>query len=242
MKIRRALVVDDDRFMVKTLSDVLRLKGWDVTSAFSGSSAVEAASRDAFDVVLMDIKMPGMDGVAAFKAMKALKPDVRVVLMTAYAAQELVSEAEREGVLRVMAKPLDVASLLTLLAKSVPTHRPVLLIDNDLTFLKTLSEVLTVKGFPTVVAQSLPEAQRLILANRPVAVLLHQHLGTVSARDAVFAVHELSPAVSLILYSGQHGAEEEIHSVLPPDWIHAYLQKPFAVEQLTGVLDAIDGD
>src|SRR5258708_13677781 len=81
---RRVLVVDDDRFMVRTLSDVLRLRGWEVGRAHSGAEAVELVSGRAFDVVLMDVKMPGMDGVAAFKAMSAFIPDIRVLLMTAY--------------------------------------------------------------------------------------------------------------------------------------------------------------
>ena len=88
--------------MVKTLADVLQLQGWNVSTAHSGIEAVHAASTRLFDVVLMDIKMPGMDGVDAFKAMKARNPGLKVVLMTAYAAQERIAEAEREGVTRVL--------------------------------------------------------------------------------------------------------------------------------------------
>jgi len=237
--VRRALVVDDDQFMVRTLSDVLRLKGWEVTTAFSGETAVKLATEGTFDVVLMDIKMPEMDGVAAFKAMKVAKPDVRVVLMTAYAAEELIGEANREGVLRVLPKPLDITALLSLLAESADAERPVLLIDSDLTFLKTLSEVLTLRGFLTVVATTLPEAERLIHQRRPAAVLLHMHLGSLSVREAVAAVHTLTPAVSLILYSGKPDGEEEMHGSLPSNWVHTYLQRPFGIEQVTEVLSAI---
>jgi DNA-binding NtrC family response regulator len=235
----RALVVDDDQIMVKTLADVLRLKGWDVTTAYSGEAAVQLAWKEAFDVVLMDVKMPGMDGVDAFKAMKDAKPNVRVILMTAYAAQDRLEEAQREGVLRVMAKPVDVASLMQLLARNVRGEHPVLLIDSDIAFLRTLSDVLKLRGFHTVVAESLAQAGRLLTAQRPAAILLHMHMGTMSAREAVAAVRALSPSVSIILYSGQPRAEEEIESVLPADWIHAYLQKPFAVEELTGILNGV---
>jgi CheY-like chemotaxis protein len=96
---RRVLVVDDDRMMAQTLSEIFQLKGWEVATAFDGLAAVKATAADDFDVVLMDIKMPGMDGVAAFRAMKAAKPHLKVVLMTAFAAQELIAEAEREGVI-----------------------------------------------------------------------------------------------------------------------------------------------
>ena len=234
----RALVVDDDKFMVRTLSDVLRLKGWEVSTAFSGEGAVEQASREHFDVILMDVKMPGMDGVDAFKAIKATRPGTRVLLMTAYAAQDRIAEAEREGVMRVIPKPVDVDALLSLLAATLANQRPVLIVDRDAAFLKTLAEVLQLRGFETILAADVDHATQLMSDRHPAAVLLHLNLSGRAAKDAVYAVHNVSPTVALILYSGQPGGEEVLES-LPTNWIRAYLQKPFAVEQVTGVLDAI---
>lgn len=108
----RALVVDDDRMLAQTLAEILQLKGWSVATATSGAEAVNTAARESFDVVLMDVKMPGMDGVDAFKAMKATRPDIRVILMTAYAAEDRLHEAQREGVVRVLTKPIDIPKLL----------------------------------------------------------------------------------------------------------------------------------
>jgi DNA-binding NtrC family response regulator len=236
---RRLLVVDDDKSMVKTLSDVLRLKGWDVTTAHSGEAAVEIVAGDGIDVVLMDVKMPGMDGVEALKAMKAVRPNIRVVLMTAYAAQDRIAEAERAGVVRVLPKPVNLGALLTLLATTLGARQPVLVVDHDAPFLKTLSEVLETRGFDVAVATDIEHAKQLLALERPLAVLLHMHLGTVSAREAVTAVHHASPAIALVLYSGQPGSVEEARHDLSAEWIHAYLQKPFAVDQIAGVLDDI---
>ena len=113
---RRALVVDDDRLMATTLGEILSLKGWDVAVAHDGAAAVNATLSGAFDVVLMDIKMPGMDGVAALRAIKTARPSIQVVLMTAYAAPEMISEAERQGVREVVTKPLNIPRLLEMLA------------------------------------------------------------------------------------------------------------------------------
>ena len=109
---RRALVVDDDRMLARTLAEVLELEGWSVTQANSGTEAVNVAARQTFDVVLMDVRMPGMDGVDAFKAMKATHPDIRVILMTAYTGEDRISDARRAGVLRVLSKPVDVDKLV----------------------------------------------------------------------------------------------------------------------------------
>jgi DNA-binding NtrC family response regulator len=236
---RRVLVVDDDPFMVKTLTDVLRLSGWDVDSASSGGAAVDAVCEREFDAILMDVKMPGMDGVTALKAMKACRPDATVFLMTAYAAHELLAEAEREGVTRILAKPVNVHALLGLLTRSVGVKRPILVVDTDAVFLQTLSDVLALRGFATVTARTLEQAMELLSNEHPRAVLLHVHLGAIQPEKAITALHEAGPASSLILYSGDPQGEECIPSALPREWIYAYLQKPIAVEHIAGVLDAI---
>lgn len=235
------LVVDDDRMMVRTLAEILQLKGWRVSTAFDGAEAVRAVEEQPFDVVLMDVKMPVMNGVDAFKAMRRARPGVRVALMSAFAAQELLNEAIDEGVLRVMSKPVNVPSLLDFLASSVRNRRPVLLMDNDAAFLSTLADVLTLRGFETVMADGLDDALRILRERRPAAVLLHMHMGTVPARDAVLAVHEVSPEVALILYSGQPGAQRELDGALQDRLVHAYLQKPFAIDRITEVLNDVVG-
>jgi DNA-binding NtrC family response regulator len=231
---RHALVVDDDKLLARTLADILRMRGWEVTTAHTGAEAVNAAARDAFDVVLMDIRMPEMDGVAAFKAMKEVKPDVRVVLMTAYADESLISDAQRSGVLRILSKPVDMRALLALIDAQT-SGKPVLVMDEDAEFLKTLSDVLALRGYRAVVASSIEDAARVIQTEKPKAVLLHLNPGKQSARETVRAVHELNPSIALVLYSGQPAADAAID--VPPEWVTAYLQKPFAIDELAGVLN-----
>lgn len=233
---RRALVVDDNEFLVRTLSDILRLAGWDVTPAASGSAAVKRVMDEDYDVVLMDIKMPGINGVDAFRAMRAVRPDLRVVLMSAYTAPELIAEAEREGVLSVMTKPVNPPALLEHLDRLHREHRAVVIVDNDAAFLHTLSDLLEREGYATVVADDLAHATRLLEERRPVAILLHLHLGRASPREAVTAMHEANPRAPLIIYSGRPGAEQEVRESIPEQWIHRYLQKPFATARVADVL------
>ena len=238
---KRLLVVDDDLMMARTLKEILELHGWAVDLAHDGAMAVEAVAIRAYDVVLMDVRMPGMNGVEAFRAMKTGRPDVKVVLMTAYAAQELIAEAEDNGVLRVLSKPVDVRSLLTFLAGVLSKQRPVLLVDGDRAFLQTLADSLRLSGFETMMADNLDQAVRLMHEQHPVAILLHMHVGATPARDAVMTVRQLSPDAALILYSGQPGAQSEIDRAVPTEYVHSYLQKPFAVEQLADMLDGVVG-
>ncbi len=111
----RVLVVDDDEGMAKTLNDILSASGYEVEIAFSGQEALERVRRRPPDGILMDIRMPDLNGVEAFRELKRLTPDSFVIFMTAYSASGLVEEARTEGAVEVLAKPLDLVRTLSLI-------------------------------------------------------------------------------------------------------------------------------
>ena len=106
------LVVDDEIHLADTLADVLNAKGYNVSVANDGFTAVALTRKTSFDIVLMDIKMPGMNGVEAYKQIKKAKPETRAIMMTGYSVEHLVKEATREGAYVVMNKPIDIGRLL----------------------------------------------------------------------------------------------------------------------------------
>ncbi len=111
----RILVVDDDMGICETLSDILRERNHSVEVAWDGFEAVERMKEESFDVVLMDIKMPGMNGVETYKEIKKLDPEAMVIMMTAYVGDDLVAEAMEEGARAVLYKPLDMDKLMDLI-------------------------------------------------------------------------------------------------------------------------------
>jgi len=112
-KIIKILIVDDDQRMARTLKDILTVKGYEADVAHSGPEALVKMAETHFDCLLSDIKMPEMNGVALFRAIRKSRPDLPVVLMTAYAHDELVKDGLEEGILAVLAKPLDINALLS---------------------------------------------------------------------------------------------------------------------------------
>lgn len=108
-------IVDDDEAMVETLCDVLELHGWAPVRASNGLEAVSLVTTEGIDVVLMDIRMPKMNGVDALREIRQRRPQARVVLFTASAAQDLLLRAESYGAVRVLRKPVDAIELLSVL-------------------------------------------------------------------------------------------------------------------------------
>jgi CheY-like chemotaxis protein len=112
---RTVLVVEDDASLRNSVRLILEHKGYDVTLARDGVVALEKARATAFDVILMDIRMPGMSGVEVFEAIRAESLGPAVVFITAYAMNDVESRLLEEGVVDVLRKPVDVDRLLNLL-------------------------------------------------------------------------------------------------------------------------------
>lgn len=128
----KILVVDDDRQMVKTICDILQFKEFETLPAYSGEEAVDKINNDVPDCVLMDLKMPGMNGVETLKIIKGVSPETPVVLMSAYASAEQSKEANLLGVVTILTKPVDLQQLLSLLAL-LENKKSVLISDDDAT-------------------------------------------------------------------------------------------------------------
>ena len=233
------MIADDDRSMAKTLCAILRRQGWQAVEVHDGRAAVAAADATRFDVVLMDVKMPGLNGVEAFRAIRQSQPHTPVILMTAYAAPELLADAEREGVLRILPKPIPWGTLTDLLSKLRELGDSVLVVDDDPEFLATLADLLTASGRRVQYATTLAEAVALLETRAHHVVVLDVVLAGIEPRASLIAIRELSPAAVLILCGGQAALLDRTVSELPPDWIYAALTKPFHPAHLLQLLDGV---
>lgn len=235
---RRLLVVDDDRQMVRTLRDILELRGWRTDGAHSGEEALEAVRAREYAVVLMDVRMGGMNGVDALRAMRAEHPELPVILMTAYTASDLLAEAEREGALRILPKPIAPDRLMAFLDRLMRDPRSVLVVEDNPEFLRTVGMLLREHGFTVLEARTLDEALVTLERQAPGAVALDLRLPDAAPRDSVVSIKRVSPSVVLILYSGYPSILADTTASIPPTWIRGALQKPFDPDRLIELLDA----
>jgi two-component system response regulator HydG len=118
------LVVDDQSSVRELLRAVLEADGHAVETASSGDDAVARLGKGYHDLVIMDIRMPGLDGVAALARMKGLSPKTGVVMMTAYASVETAVEAMKRGALDYITKPIDIDEVRAVIARFVEASEP----------------------------------------------------------------------------------------------------------------------
>ncbi len=100
----KILIVDDDEAMCEFLSIMLKKEGYDVVTVRDGRSAVQKVKEDNYDVVITDIKMPGMDGIEVLEGVKAINRSIPVVIMTGHASQTSAIEAVNKGAFQYLEK------------------------------------------------------------------------------------------------------------------------------------------
>jgi len=111
-KMKMMLVDDEERFL-STTKKLLTKKGYDVFIATSGAEALEKLRTQNIHVVILDVKMPGMDGIETLKAIKRTFPMVEVIMLTGHATVESAVEGLHSGATDYLTKPTDVNDLIT---------------------------------------------------------------------------------------------------------------------------------
>ncbi len=233
-KYLRILIVDDDRRMTRTLSDILSLSGHEVVEAESGLDALDKIRTKAFDCVLSDIKMPEMDVVELHRRLREIQPGLPVVLMTAYAADDLIRRGLEEGVAGVFDKPLDLNYLLGFFT-SLAKNRTIVIVDDDEAFCRTLDDILQHRGFKVSLVTDPHVDVKLITSNAQV-ILLDLKFNDISGLDVLKDIRKNNPSLPVLLVTG-HREEmaPAIEAALQID-AHACLYKPLEIPKLLEML------
>lgn len=131
------LIVDDNENMRKTLGEILKLRGYDIKEAGTGSEAISLAKKDFFHIVLLDVRLPDVEGVNVLKTIREINEDIVVIIMTGYASFDSSVEAINKGAYSYLTKPLNMDQALIIIEKALEKQR--LALENK-RLLKELSE------------------------------------------------------------------------------------------------------
>ena len=185
------LVVEDGRSQRDILRDFLRDDGHDVTEAENGDRAIEAVKSAYFDLLLLDYKMPGMDGMEVLEEVKGVNPETDVIMMTAYGTVDTAVKAMKAGAADYITKPIELEELRILINRIA--EQRTLRKENE-----TLREELRGKGVTTnqIIFQSAAMSEVINLSGRVASssatVLLQGESGTGKELLARL-IHNLSP-------------------------------------------------
>ncbi len=119
MKDFKVLLIDDEAELVYTLAERLVIRGIEAAAVTEGEAALEILKQKQFDVVLLDVKMPGISGIDLMKEIKKVQPAVKIILLTGRGSQEESTEGLREGAFDYLLKPVQINVLIDKMQKAV---------------------------------------------------------------------------------------------------------------------------
>jgi len=108
----RVLLIDDEQTLLEYLSKRLLREGFTVKATFSGEEAIEAASNDNYDVAVVDLKMPGIDGVETQKRLKKIQPFLQCIVLTGHGSIESALKSGQQDAFKYLLKPIDYEDLV----------------------------------------------------------------------------------------------------------------------------------
>jgi len=239
----RLLMVDDEREFLDALTPSLTRRGFDVTVAESGATALERLSTRTFDVVVLDVKMPGISGVDAFREIKISNPNLPVILLTGHGNIEQAFETSREGVFEYLSKPCDIEKLAMVARKAVAQAAEsgvtvsvigeeirVLLVDDDPDFVNSLTPALERRGIVVSKAYDGLEALESMRTNELHVAVVDVRMPVMDGLTLLDRLREIDPLLEVILLSG-HPSVSDVRRGLQ-EGAFDYLTKPQRVEDL----------
>jgi DNA-binding NtrC family response regulator len=114
----KVLLVDDEVDFLDTLSERMRTRGMEVSTSSSGSEALKKVEQESYDVIILDLMMPGVDGLEALRILKEKRPELQVILLTGHASVEKGIEAMKLGAMDFLEKPADLSQLTEKIKKA----------------------------------------------------------------------------------------------------------------------------
>lgn len=234
------LVVDDDVDTCRNLSDILTDFGFRVDTAHNGPSALALVRKNAYDVALLDFKMPGMDGLTLYREIKRLQASTVAIIITAYASHGTEAAARDAGTWKILAKPVDLAQLLPLVDEAV--RQPlVMVVDDDHDLCSSLWDLFRERGYRVGLAHTPAEAEAQLKVKDHCVVLLDMKLPGGDGGDVFHAVRATNPEARTILITG-HGVElQQVIAQVLAEGADAVCYKPFNLDQLLATLQRLAG-
>ena len=235
----RVLVVDDERNMRQTLAAILRDEGYEVVTAGTGEEAVDLCSREEFGVVLMDVRMPGIDGVEAFRRIRRHREGVRVILMSAYSVDHLKEAALDEGAIAFLSKPLELDKVVHLIGEVKDTA--ILVVEEDDGLASQLSDGLKQQGYRVTVTNSAHDALELVEQIRFDLVFLDTALPAMNGLELYLAIRRITPSAIAIMITGKEEEFEAVAREAVRRNAYTIIRKPLEIDHVLEILARISG-
>jgi DNA-binding NtrC family response regulator len=220
-----------------TLGGILEDKGHNVVMVENGYQAIEAVKKTLFDVIFIDIKMPGINGVQTFREIKRIDRKAVVIMMTAYSVEDLLKEALEEGAYATVYKPFDVDKIIAIIEEVLHEKTLILVVDDKFSDRETLKTILEDKGYRVATAKDGTEAIEMVKSKHYDIIFLDVILPGIDGVETFERVKGIDPEVTVIMMTGY--TEEDLVRKAVSEGAYTCIYKPFHMEKLIELVEGI---
>jgi DNA-binding NtrC family response regulator len=249
----RILMVDDEDEFLEASSQALDRRGFEVHIARDGGSALMMVERQDFEAVILDVKMPGLDGIEVFHQIKKIHPDLPVIILTGHGSISQAFETSREGIADYLAKPIDINVLAGRVKQVIEQSRErlravddygsgaasldlihLLIIDDETELTDSLKRIFERRNMEVYTAASGQKGLG-ILEEKPVdVVILDIKMPGMDGMEVLELIKRDYPNVQVIILTGHPSVETALKGVKLG--ASEYLTKPAEVEEFVSTV------
>ncbi len=243
----KLLMVDDEEDFLLPSSKALERRGFEVHMARDGTTALQMLKKISFDVILLDVKMPGMDGIDVFRKIKEGNARIPVIILTGHGSVSQAFQTSKEGITDYMAKPCDMAALADRLQRAVAESRDakpndsaahdsgtdiirVLLADDEQQLTESLSKALSRRNMVVTTVNSGESALDTLDSDLFDVVVLDIKMPGMDGISVLKKIKQRHPSVEVILLTGHPSTESALQGIKMG--AREYLIKPPEVDDL----------
>ncbi|MEW6103588.1 MAG: response regulator [bacterium] len=231
------LIVDDEKDLAELLKEVLEMEGFETDIAFDGNSALEKLEKTRFDLALLDIRLPGMNGVELFLKIKEKNSDCKVIMMTGFAVEDMIERAIFEGAYACIHKPFNPGRIIEVIKKTLLNDKMILIVDDEVGIRDFLSEHLIMEGFNVLSAKDGYEALAILKKNRINLILLNFCLPDMDGLLLFKKARDIHKDIKVLLITGY-----DLTQILQREeakWLYGSMKKPIDLEPLLDLMKKV---
>ena len=233
--IQRILIVDDEADTCANLSDILTDLGYQVDTANDGFAALELVKKNDYDIALLDLRMPGMDGVELYRRIREVSAGTVAIVVTAYASSDTAKSARAAGAWQILPKPVNIGSLLNLVSEALDNPL-ILVVDDDRDLCENLWDVMRDRGYRVHLAHDVTDAERAVQHHDFQVVLIDMKLPSGDGGQVLRLLRQKDPKARTVIITGfASEMDTRVQQALAAG-ANAVCYKPFDVEKLLGTV------
>ena len=249
----RVLLVDDEEDFLTASSRALQRRGLDVDVAPNGVTALEMVDTEQYDVIVLDVKMPDIDGIEVFRIIHHKHPGLPVILLTGHSSIDDAFQTSKDGIADYLSKPIDMDDMAARIREVViqfrqresedrePPPQPdssvpvrVILIDDEVAFLDSMKRVLERREMEVITAESGEQGLTLLKESLVDVVVLDIRMPGMDGLEVLRRIRTHYPSIQVIMLTGHPSYNTALEAI--KQGAHEYLEKPPDIEKLAATI------